>query len=178
MPEPGRQHLLQLHQGPQRGLLQSGHAAGRGDWRTFRLDRIQGPPGPPGARFTPRELPSPDVAAYVAQSISSAPYRYQARILMHAPAQDVAQRSSPAAGRLEAVDADRCVLHTGSDSLDELALYLALKGFDFEVLHPPELIPVLRAVAERLARAADAGSPGPDTRLPAGPGPDHDGAGR
>jgi len=152
--------------------------AGRRDWRTFRLDRIQGPPGPPGARFTPRELPSPDVAAYVAQSISSAPYRYQARILMHAPAQDVARRSSPAAGRLEAVDARRCVLHAGSDSLDELALYLALKGFDFEVLHPPELVPVLRAVAERLARAAGAAPPGADTRLPAGPGLDHDGAGR
>jgi len=152
--------------------------AGRRDWRTFRLDRIQGPPGPPGARFTPRELPSPDVAAYVAQSISSAPYRYQARILMHAPAQDVARRSSPAAGRLEAVDARRCVLHAGSDSLDELALYLALKGFDFEVLHPPELIPVLRALAERLDRAAAAGSPGADTRLPAGPAATHDGAGR
>jgi len=152
--------------------------AGRGDWRTFRLDRFQGPLGPPGARFAPRELPAQDVAAYVAQSISSAPYRYQARILMHAPAQDVARRSSPAAGRLEAVDADRCVLHAGSDSLDELALYLALKGFDFEVLHPPELVPVLRAVAERLARAAGAAPPGADTRLPAGPGLDHDGAGR
>jgi hypothetical protein len=152
--------------------------AGRGDWRTFRLDRIQGPLGPPGVRFTPRELPAQDVAAYVAQSISSAPYRYQARILMHAPAREVARRSSPAAGRLEAVDAGRCVLHAGSDSLDELALYLALKGFDFQVLHPPELIPVLRVLAERLARAAGAGSPGADTRLPARPAAAHDGAGR
>jgi predicted DNA-binding transcriptional regulator YafY len=97
---------------------------------------------------------------------------------MYAAAADVAQRTSPTAGRLEPVDARRCVLHTGSNSLDELALYVALKGFDFEVLHPPELIGVLRQLAERLGRAAGAGPPGADTRLPAGPGADHDGAGR
>jgi predicted DNA-binding transcriptional regulator YafY len=96
------------------------------------------------------------VAAYVSQSIASAPYRYQARILIHAPAEVVARRSSPAAGRVEAVDAGTCVLHAGSNSLDELALYVALKGFDFQVLHPPELVPVLRALAGRLARGADA----------------------
>jgi predicted DNA-binding transcriptional regulator YafY len=128
---------------------------GRGDWRTFRVDRIQGPLGPAGARFAPRLLPSDDVAAYVSQSIASAPYRYQARILIHAPAADVARRSSPAAGRLEEVDQHTCVLHTGSDSLDELALYVALKGFDFQVLHPPELVPVLRALSDRLRHAVD-----------------------
>ena len=127
---------------------------GRDDWRTFRVDRIQPPLGPPGARFTPRPLPADDVAAYVSQAISSAPYRYQARLLIHAPAAAVARRSSPAAGRLEAVDEHSCVLHTGSNSLDELALYVAVKGFDFEVLDPPELIPVLRELSGRLARAA------------------------
>jgi predicted DNA-binding transcriptional regulator YafY len=129
----------------------------RDDWRTFRVDRIRGPVGPAGARFTPRRLPADDVAAYVSQSISSSPYRYQARILMHAPAAAVARRTSPAAGRLEAVDQHTCVLHTGSDSLDELALHVAVKGFDFQVLDPPELLPVLRALAARLGRAADAG---------------------
>ena len=129
--------------------------ADRGDWRTFRVDRIQGPLGPPGARFTPRQLPSDDVAAYVSHSISSAPYRYQARILFHAPVAAVARRSSPAAGRLEAVDQHTCVLHTGSDSLDELAVYVALKGFDFQVLDPPELVPVLRSLSDRFRQAAD-----------------------
>jgi predicted DNA-binding transcriptional regulator YafY len=127
----------------------------RGAWRTFRIDRIHPSLGPPGARFSPRRPPA-DVAAYVSQSISSAPYRYQARILIHSPADDVAQRSSPAAGRLEVVDERTCVLHTGSNSLDEIALYVALKGFDFQVLHPPELIPVLRTLADRLGRAARA----------------------
>lgn len=128
---------------------------GRDDWRTFRVDRIEGPLGPPGARFTPRPLPSDDVAAYVSQSISTAPYRYQARILMHAPADDLARHSNPAVGRLEAVDEHRCILHTGSNSLDELALYVGLKGFDFEVLDPPELVGVLTALAGRLGQAAE-----------------------
>jgi len=136
---------------------------GRNGWRTFRVDRFQGRPGPPGARFTPRPPPSDDVAAYVSDSISSAPYRYQARILMHASLEAVAQRSSPAAGRLEAVDQATCILHTGSNSLDELALYVAVKGFDFEVLHPPELIPVLRGLSDRLRDAADASTTGLDS---------------
>jgi predicted DNA-binding transcriptional regulator YafY len=128
----------------------------RDDWRTFRLDRIQGPLGPPGARFTPRPPPAGDAAAYVSQSISSAPYRYQARILVHAPVEEVARRTSPAAGRLEAAGPNACILHTGSHSLDELALFVALKGFGFQVLEPPELIPVLHALAERLRAAAGA----------------------
>jgi predicted DNA-binding transcriptional regulator YafY len=129
---------------------------GRGDWRTFRVDRVQGPLGPPGARFTPRPLPTDDVAAYVSQSIASAPYRYQARILFHAPLADIAGRTSPAAGRLEAAGPHACVLHTGSNSLDELALFVGLKGVDFQVLDPPELIGVLQALAGRLRRGADA----------------------
>ena len=96
------------------------------------------------------------MAAYVSQSISSAPYRYQARILIHAPLEEVAQHTSPAAGRLEATGQHTCILHTGSNSLDELALHVAVKSFDFEVLDPPELIGVLRTLAERLRKAADA----------------------
>jgi hypothetical protein len=54
------------------------------------------------------------------------------------------------------VDEHTCIFHAGSNSLDELALYVALKGFDFQVLDPPELIPVLRTLSDRLRQAADA----------------------
>jgi predicted DNA-binding transcriptional regulator YafY len=127
---------------------------GRDGWRTFRVDRIQHSPGPPGRRFSPRPLPADDVAAYVSQSISSAPYRYQARILFRAPLAKVAGQSSLTAGRLEAAGPDACLFYAGSNSLDELALYVGLKGFEFEVLDPPELIPVLRSLAGRLRRGA------------------------
>ncbi|MFC4120709.1 helix-turn-helix transcriptional regulator [Nonomuraea zeae] len=130
---------------------------GKQDWRTFRVDRIQGPPGEPGARFAPRPLPQQDAAAYVSRSITTAPYRYHARILFHAPIEEVAPRTSPGAGRLEAVDAHTCLFLAGSGSLEELAVHVAAKGFDFEVLEPPELVPVLREVSDRLRRASDAG---------------------
>jgi predicted DNA-binding transcriptional regulator YafY len=73
---------------------------------------------------------------------------------MHAPIAEVAERSSPSAGRLEAVDEHSCLLHTGSHSLDELVIYVAIKGVDFEVLEPPELIEHVRVLADRLTRAA------------------------
>lgn len=45
------------------------------------------------------------------------------------------------------------MLPTGPNSLEELALYIAVNGFDFQVLDPPELVPVLRRLSGRLAGA-------------------------
>ncbi len=126
----------------------------RQDWRTFRVDRIMPPLGAPGARFNPRPLPQGDPVAFVSQAITSAPYRYHARILFHAPAQEVAPNTPPTVGRVQALDAHSCLYLVGSDSLVELALFVAIKGIDFEVLEPPELRPVLRELAGRLERAA------------------------
>jgi predicted DNA-binding transcriptional regulator YafY len=130
----------------------------RQDWRTFRVDRIEGRPVA-GSRFAPRTPPA-DAASYVSQAVASAPYRYQARLLMRAPIEAVAERASPTAGRLEAVDDRTCILHTGSNSLDELAIYVAVKGFDFEVLDPPELAEHLRTLGGRLTAAARPGRTG------------------
>jgi predicted DNA-binding transcriptional regulator YafY len=131
------------------------------DWRTFRVDRITGTPSP-GPRFPPRDPPDPDVAAYITRAISSAPYRYQATIRLHAPAAVVAERVTPASGLVEAVDDDTCLLHVGGRSLDEFPVYVAQIGFDFEVLSPPELIEHVRVLATRFTRAV----PPPLFRLP------------
>lgn len=45
-----------------------------------------------------------------------------------------------------------CVLEVGSPSFDELAVWVALIGFDVDVLDPPELAEVVRDLAGRLAR--------------------------
>src|ERR1700736_5094935 len=50
---------------------------GREDWRTFRIDRLSGPTAT-GVRFAPRTLPARDAAAYVEQSITAMPSRYEA----------------------------------------------------------------------------------------------------
>ena len=127
--------------------------SGRADWRTFRVDRIAGRPSG-GGRFAPREPPAEDIAAYVARAVSSTRDRYQARVLLHAPLADVAARVPPSVGTLAAVDDDSCLLHTGSDWLGGLAVYVAEIGVDFEVLDPPEFAERVRELAGRFARAA------------------------
>jgi predicted DNA-binding transcriptional regulator YafY len=133
----------------------------RGDWRTFRVDRIQ-PRTPTGPRFTPRELPDGgDVAAYVARGVSSAGFRFQARVTVHAPAAVVTARIHPAVGVVEAVDEHTCVLATGADSVDTVAVYLSLLDTDFEVSEPPELVTRLRVLADRYRRACAAATTEP-----------------
>jgi predicted DNA-binding transcriptional regulator YafY len=124
----------------------------RADWRTFRVDRMN--PRPPfGPRFTPRPLPADDISAYVSQRTSAAAWRYRAEVIVHAPAGEVAPRVPPAAGHVEPRDADTCVLHTGSDSLDSLAVHISLLGVDFNVTEPPELVERIKVLADRYARA-------------------------
>ncbi|MEO3743596.1 YafY family protein [Plantactinospora sp. B5E13] len=122
----------------------------RDDWRTFRVDRI-GDPRATGGRFTPRD--PPDAAAFVADAITTAPYRFRARVLVHAPAEQVAERVPSSAGVVESVDAGHCLLVTGADSVTSIAVHLALLGQDFTVLEPPELVAELAVVADRLHRA-------------------------
>ena len=49
--------------------------------------------------------------------------------------------------------ADTCVLHTGSDSLDSLAVHISLLGVDFDVTGPPELVEQIKVLAGRYTRA-------------------------
>ncbi len=123
------------------------------DWRTLRVDRIGSMPSGAG-RFPRREPPAEDVAAYVSRAISTAPYRYQAKVLLRVPAEVAAERVTPASGVIEAVDADTCVLHVGGPSLDQFPVYVAQIGFEFEVLEPPELVEQVRRLAGLFGRAA------------------------
>lgn len=120
----------------------------RRDWRTYRVDRIR-PRIPTGPRFTPRE--TPELVGYLSRGVSTAPYRYQARITLYTPAATAAERIPPTVAVIEAVDPDTCLLHTGADSLDAIAVYLATFGFRFRVHEPPELITHIRDLAARLS---------------------------
>jgi predicted DNA-binding transcriptional regulator YafY len=125
----------------------------RDDWRTFRVDRLT-PRVPTGPRFRPRELPDGgDVAAYVARGVSSAAVRFAVRVVVRAPAEVVTARINPAVGVVEAIDEHSCVLATGADSMETVAVYLGLLDIDFEVTEPPELVDRLRVLAARYLRA-------------------------
>jgi predicted DNA-binding transcriptional regulator YafY len=130
----------------------------REDWRSFRVDRLARPASS-GVRFTPRRLPARDAAAYVEQSITGAPNRYEARVTLHAAADQIAGRVPASWGTIEEKDTRSCEYRTGDDDLGWLALRIAMLGVEFEVHEPPELAEHLRALAGRLRRGVGGGVP-------------------
>jgi predicted DNA-binding transcriptional regulator YafY len=124
----------------------------REDWRTFRVDRLERPAAT-GVRFTARKLPAKDAAAFIRQSIIGAPNRFEARVTLHAPAGEIANRFPARWGTIQPRDAHTCEYRTGDDNLEWLALRVAMLGVDFEVHEPPELVEHLRVLAERFKRA-------------------------
>lgn len=124
----------------------------REDWRTFRIDRLSRPAST-GVRFSPRKLPAKDAAAYVTESISARPQRYEARITLHAPLAQVRDKLPFAWGSVEPIDERSCEYRTGDDDLDWLALRVAMFGVEFEVHEPPELRARLRELGRRVERA-------------------------
>jgi predicted DNA-binding transcriptional regulator YafY len=140
-------------------LVHTGHRwylvawdVGRKDWRTFRIDRIEGKLKT-STRFKPRKPPEGDFAAFVSKSLSYLPYPYRARVTLHASVETVAKRVPPSAGMLEALDERSCMLHTASHSLEGITIHLSLLGVDFQVHEPPELIDYIRRLADRLGQA-------------------------
>lgn len=125
---------------------------GRDDWRTFRVDRmtLRTPTGP---RFAPREAPADDVARFVSTGVETATWQFRASVIVHAPAEQIAQRL-PQAIDVTPLAADRCRIDVGSDSPQLLAAYLGMIGTDFEVVDSPELAEQLRILGTRFTRAA------------------------
>lgn len=127
----------------------------RKGWRSFRADRMSAVEAT-GHTFERHD--PPDAAALVAESISTAPYRWKARVVLDAPVAVVAERVPATVAVLEAVDDDTTLLTTGSDDLDAIAVHLAMLDLPFTVEEPAELRERLAVLAERLAAAAAGGA--------------------
>jgi predicted DNA-binding transcriptional regulator YafY len=125
----------------------------RSDWRCFRIDRIEGVPTA-GQHFAPRAGPEGgDLRAFVSRAIGVSAYTEQARVVLHEPLERMARQIPPTAARLEALDAQRCLLHSGANHLESLAYWLLALDVEFEVLEPPTLLALLHKAQERVARA-------------------------
>ncbi|MVU83763.1 WYL domain-containing protein [Nocardia sp. ET3-3] len=124
----------------------------RADWRTFRVDRMD-PRTPAGPRFAPRPLPpDTDIASFVERGIGQAPWRFRARVTVHASAAHVRSRI-PIDIEIEELAPARCAFTPGSDHPEMLALYLGLLDADFEITDSPELMAALRTLIARYQRA-------------------------
>jgi hypothetical protein len=121
----------------------------RDDWRTFRADLVE--QISTGSRFTPREPPSEDLALDVTKGVSTAMWRFHAKVTLHVPAESIVGRLPPGVV-VEALDNDsfscepartrhRCSRSTSGCSVD------------FTVYEPPELVNCRRALSDRYQRA-------------------------
>ena len=121
-------------------------------WAPYRLDWMAlRTPG--GRRFTPRPLPGGDYTSFVLREVAFSGWHVHARIAVDAPAEDVLARINPAVGVVESVDADHCVLVTGADSVEIVAVYIGMLGLDFHVTEPPALVKAVATLGERYSHA-------------------------
>ncbi|MEU6943495.1 transcriptional regulator, partial [Streptomyces rubiginosohelvolus] len=148
--------------------------------RTFRVDRVS-EPFATGARFTPRPLPvegggedgggggAEGAARYFARSMAGRQPELRLDVWFAAPAEFVAARLPPTLGVPESVpgpdgenaggenSGNACRLRSScTDSLEWVALRLALVDCEFTVQGPPELVEHLGRLGARLTRAAGA----------------------
>ncbi|MEV0295298.1 WYL domain-containing protein [Nocardia sp. NPDC050710] len=108
-------------------------------------------------RFAARALPDQDLVAFVMRDVASTGWKVHARVTVMAPAEVVIARINPAVGVVEPVDDGSCILLTGADALETIAIYLSMLMMDFRVDGPPELVGHLRTLARRYTEAvADA----------------------
>lgn len=124
----------------------------RDQWRSFRIDRLE-PRIPTGPVFVPRQPPEGDFAGYLSSQLSVGAWPWQATVVLHRPAAELADRIWVGMGVLEAVDHTQCLLHVGGDSPAALSWMIISIDTDFTLEGPPELIDHLRELGDRCLRA-------------------------
>ena len=124
----------------------------RGDWRSFRIDRLTAPQ-PTGAHFRPREIPGGDPVAWMRSRLAAAPARYDVSVLIATAAPQVRALVGQW-GTVEPVAAASCRLRMSVDDLSWPVMVLGALGADFDVESPPEMRDRIRVAAETLLRGA------------------------
>lgn len=123
----------------------------RGDWRTFRVDRIERIVGV-GPRVV-RPDPPVDVERYVSESITSAPWPCRGQVELRGTAEAMAIPGW--LGIPVPLGDDRWLLEVGAPSWDAVVGQLVMLGFPFVVVSPMALADHVQRVIERLGAAAD-----------------------
>ncbi|SOE03682.1 helix-turn-helix transcriptional regulator [Blastococcus haudaquaticus] len=126
----------------------------RGDWRSFRLDRLTGPRST-GARFAPRSLPGDDAVEFVRGGIGARFRTFDVEVLVEAPAEEVRRRIGQWS-TVEDLAEDRCRVRMQPEDLAWPAHALGMVGAEFTVVSPPELGELMADWGRRFTRAAAA----------------------
>ena len=126
----------------------------REDWRTFRVDRLADPRSTRW-RFTPREVPGGDAAAYVRTQLASFATRYEVEAMVERPADEVAAILGTWAS-VTAVDEGSCRVTMSAEAVEWPAMALAGLGAPFRIVGPPELRTFMADAGRRFLAAAEA----------------------
>ncbi|KAA1421109.1 WYL domain-containing protein [Nocardioides humilatus] len=127
-----------------------------GSWSPYRVDWLTlRTPG--GRRFSPTDFPG-DLTEFVVREVARTGWAVHARLLIDAPVDEVIARINPAVGTVEPVDEERCLLVTGGDSLEVVAVWIGMLGLDFTVISPPALAEHLQVIANRYTAASRMGT--------------------
>ncbi|HEU5001163.1 MAG TPA: WYL domain-containing protein [Actinomycetota bacterium] len=119
----------------------------RGEWRTFRVDRMAGAEGT-GERF--ERVDPPDPAALVAEGLAVAPYPFRAVVRLALPLAE-ALAVIPRTVGVATPDGDSTVIELGAGDEAGMVRYLASMREPCEVLEPASLRSALREHASRVA---------------------------
>ena len=125
-----------------------------GGWEPFRLDWMS-LRAATHRRFEPRPLPGGDYASFVLREVANSGYDVHARITVLAPAEEVLSRINATVGIVESIDAETCVLVTGADSFETMAVYIGMLGLEFRVTEPAELVEHLARLGRRYLRSVE-----------------------
>ncbi|MBL8236119.1 MAG: WYL domain-containing protein [Bryobacterales bacterium] len=121
----------------------------REDWRTFRVDRVNGAEA--GERFAERAGPAADLGSFVREGYWRSLATCRARVRVAVSAEEAARRYP--GGVFEAIDEGACYWEAGAACWDKLAMQLGWMGAEFEVEGPEELLGSLRRMRDRYGRA-------------------------
>ncbi|MCO8272752.1 YafY family transcriptional regulator [Actinoplanes sp. TRM 88003] len=124
----------------------------RGDWRSFRVDRLVAP-ALTGARFRPREIPGGDPAAWLRSRMTRIPARYDVSVVFEAAAPAV-QAFIGHYGTTEVLTAGSCRMRMNTDDLGWPVMVLGVLAVPFTIESPPELRERVLETADTLRRGA------------------------
>ena len=128
-----------------------GWDTGRGDWRTFRVDRIDGEPAV-GPAVPARPVPD-DVAQRLERGIAYAPFRCRLTLRLEGSLAELEKVVPLWCGLLEAETATHCLLRVGADSPEALASQVLLLERPFTVVEGEEQLVGIRRHLARLQQA-------------------------
>ncbi|MBU2695591.1 YafY family protein [Pimelobacter sp. 30-1] len=125
----------------------------RDDWRTFRLDRLTSPRAT-GVRFTPREVPGGDPAAYVARATGSVPRDRVATLALGAGPDDLREVLRWVDHVVVETTTGATIVRIRGEDVGRLAMTVARIAFTtpVEVVEPDDLRHAVERLGSHLAR--------------------------